>query len=164
MIQPFFLKLFLKDLVDFFCILVLSMTATLLAYYVVPSFETVQLSLYFFEQFLELFFVNPTLIWWLFGLGFGITILYFLFCSMLFNTTIGGLLVRVIIVDGDSPSPKSLSLGQVMLLGAGAFFGVCCFLVGPLSGWWLDPQHRGWGEKLAKVRVIKKSATVIVKQ
>src|SRR5690606_17294199 len=120
-----------KDVIDFSIVAVATLLATVAIYMLLPSFTRVTFSIYFFEQALEIFFINPKLSIWLVSLGFGISIIYFLFCTMLHQTTVGGLCTCVAIVDKSSQKP--LSIVQALVMGMGAYVGVMAFLVGPLS-------------------------------
>lgn len=156
--KPSLMRILLKDFIDFAIIFGGTLVLTLGIYVLLPQFQRVSLSLYFFEQALELFFVNPRLFAWLIGLGFGVTIIYYLFCGMLLQTTIGGLVARVVILDRKSQKP--LSLGQSLVMAIGAYTGVIAFLVGPLSAWWLDAEHRGWAEIWARTLSAKKALAI----
>lgn len=145
---PSILRIIVKDIVDFVLIVSITVMLTFFVYLMVPNFERVNLSLYFFEQLIEIFFVNPKLCQWLLGLGFGVTFIYFLLCAMLFQTTVGGVIARVKIVDRTSLQP--LSLVQALIMAMGAYIGVIALLLGPLSAWWLDGEHRGFAEKLSR--------------
>jgi threonine/homoserine/homoserine lactone efflux protein len=124
----------------------------------VPSFIHVELSIYFFEQFIEIFFLNPKLLLWLLGLSLGISFIYFLFCIMLLETTLGGWVTRLAIVDNKKGRP--LSRFQSILMALGAYAGVWCLLIGPLAAFWFDKNYRGWSEKLAGTVFIKKRSPI----
>ncbi len=53
---PAFLRVFAKDIIDFFTIMVVSCLITALVYQVSPQYHAIEMSFYFFEQFIELFF------------------------------------------------------------------------------------------------------------
>ncbi len=153
-----FFRVVIKDLIDFTVVATMTIAATFAIYGLLPSFARVELSIYFFEQAIELFFINPKLCIWLVGLGFGISVIYFLFCAMLHQTTLGGLVMHLTIVDKKTLAP--LSVVQAALMGIGALVGFMIFLVGPLSAWWLDPDTRGFSEKWAGTMLMKKGATI----
>lgn len=148
------LRVVLKDIIDFGIVFVSTVALTFAVYFLLPSFTRVEISLYFLEQSVEIFFLNPKLVVWLAGLGLGVSVVYFLLCAALHQTTIGGVVARVRIVDKTSQKP--LSVLQAILMGVGAYFGVLAFLVGPLSAWWLDHETRGFSEKCAGTVLIKK--------
>lgn len=151
---PSIIRILLKDFIDFFIVVLLTALATLAIYYLLPSWKPVELSFYFFEQFIELFFVNPKLMMWFLGLGLGISIIYFLLCAMLKNSTVGCLVARLVIHDQQTHKP--LAISQAFWMAIGAYFGVVLLMLGPLSAWWLNHEHRGWSEKLAGVKIVLK--------
>lgn len=153
--KPSVVRVVVKDIIDFFIVMTFSFLLTLSIYFLVPTFTKIDLSFYFFEQYAELFFVNPKLIFWALGLGLGVNIIYFLFSTMLYETTIGGLVVRVGIVDKKRLTP--LSLYQAFLMAVGSYAGVLLVLLSPLWAWWMDQQHRGFSEKLSQTLLIKKT-------
>lgn len=155
--KPSVLRIVVKDLIDFLIIFSVSFGMTLGIYYLLPSFTPVVLSWYFFEQFIELFFVNPKLLLWLLCLSLGVTTIYFMLCSIIHQTTIGGLVTGMTMVHQKSHAP--VKLHHSMLMAIGAYAGVLAILLGPLSSWWLDREHRGWSEKLARTVFVKKGAS-----
>lgn len=156
MTRPTVFLVMIKDLIDFSIIASISVALTLGIYQMLPTFTRVDLSVYFFEQWAELFLINQKLFIWLLGLSLGVTIIYFLFCSMLYATTIGGLITGLRIVDNKSSMP--MRLHQSLLMAIGAYVGAMALMVGPLWAWWLDQEHRGLAEKLTGTAVVKKNA------
>lgn len=157
MIKPSVFRVIAKDVIDFLVVFFITWILTLALYYLLPSFKAVSLSLYFFEQFIELFFVNPRLFIWFLGLGFGVNIIYYMFCAMLYQTTLGGKVMNIIIVDRNSRSP--LKLYQALLMALGSYVGVLALMWGPLSAWWLNVDHRGFSEKLSATILLKRVKT-----
>lgn len=156
MTKPNLLRVIIMNITDFFIITSISLLLTFAIYLISPKFTPVPLSFSFFEQWLELFFINPTLILWLLGLGFGVTLIYFLFCAMLYETTLGSLMVRLRVMDIKKQKPPALY--QAILMAFGAYCGVVCLFISPFFAWWLDPQHRGWSLKLSKTFLMKKTS------
>lgn len=152
--KPSIVRVVIKDLIDFSIVVGITLAFTVAIYFIVPSFADVSLSFFFFEQYLELFFVNPRLTIWFFGLAFGVTMLYFLFCGMLYQNTFGGVLAGIILVDRNSNA--RITLRQSLLMAIGAFCGAALAMVGPLYAWWLEDEHRGVSEFLANV-VLRKA-------
>lgn len=141
---PAFLRVFAKDIIDFFTIMVVSCLITALVYQVSPQYHAIEMSFYFFEQFIELFFLNPELLVWFFGTACGFTLVYFLVGALVGNTTLGGALLGLKILDRKNQQP--LGLGQIFLRALGAIIGVSAFMIGPLYAWFLDSAHRGAAE------------------
>jgi hypothetical protein len=108
----------------------------------------VPISIYFYEQILELFFVNTKLVLWALGLALSVSLIYYLFCFMLYNNTLGGMVTRLEVVT--IKTNKSPKLWASLLIAFGAYCGTLLLLWGPLFAWWLDGDHRGWAEKLSK--------------
>ncbi len=150
-----FWRIFVKDVIDFSVICAVSSLLTLTIYALLPSFTSINLSLVFFEQNIELFFANPELLLWFLGLSFGVSIIYFLFGAMLYHSTFGGALMRLTIVD--DRSQKLASISQSVRMALGAYVGVLAFFAGPLSAWWLDADTRGPAEKWSGTRLVRKS-------
>lgn len=149
--NPSLLRVICKDSIDFAVIVTITCALTLSLYYLLPSFTPVVLSFYFFEQFLELFFQNPSLVVWFLGLGFGVTLIYYLFGAMLFMSSFGGFITSLTMVDRKTNKP--LHLKQAIIAGIGAYLGVVALMIGPLSAWWLDTHHQGWAEKISRTRL-----------
>jgi hypothetical protein len=148
MMKPAIFLVVIKDVVDFLIISLTTFLFTLGIYYILPHFKSVDLSFYFFEQFLELFFVNPSLVTWFLGLGLGVTLIYYLFSIMLFQTTVGGLLVGIALID--TRSQKPIGRLHAIVMAVGAYSGALLFFFSPLFAWWLAEDHRGWSEKWAR--------------
>lgn len=157
MARPSVFRIVLKDVIDFLLIASCTGALTIAIYVLLPRFTRLDMSFYFFEQFIELFFVNPRLVGWLLGLGFGVSTIYFLLCSLANQTTIGGLIAGVKLVDYRSKEP--LSLYQAFLLAIGAFVGAVLIAVGPLYSWWLEKDHRGLAEILSRTMFVKRANT-----
>lgn len=156
MSRAHFLRIFIKDIIDFAIVFAATLVATLIIYFLLPSFTRVQLSFFFFEQNFEIFFLNPKLVLWFFGLAWGVSTIYFLFCTMLHQSTVGGRLMGLVLVDNRTMS--TITTSQALRMATGAYVGVVAFFVGPLYAWWLDDDTRGPAEKLSGTRLMKKSA------
>jgi hypothetical protein len=146
--RPSIFRVMIKDLIDFLLIVTFTALLTYGVYRLSPIFTPVPLSIYFFEQVAELFFTNPRLVLWALGLACGVSLIYFLFCFMLYQNTLGGLLARLKVVD--KKTLKTPGLYRSLLMALGAYCGVLAFLWGPLYAWWLDADHRGWSEKFSR--------------
>jgi uncharacterized RDD family membrane protein YckC len=151
---PKLYQIILKDLFDFVFIFLATFILTIVVYALSPVFQGIYLSLYFFEQFVELFFVNPKLFIWLLGLGLGVSMLYFLLGTLAFGTTLGGRLMGIGLVAEKTHQP--LSPARALLLSIGAYFGAIFFGISPLYAWWFDPHHRGLSLKIARVEPISR--------
>lgn len=145
---PSIFRVVIKDALDFSIIFLTSLLFTLGIYYILPHFKSVHLSFYFFEQFLELFFENPSLVMWFLGLSFGVTLIYYLFSIMLFQSTLAGKIVGITLIDKHSKKPVGPLRAPVMAVGA--YSGVLMFFFSPLFAWWLSKDHRGWSEMWAR--------------
>ncbi|HXW52670.1 MAG TPA: RDD family protein [Myxococcota bacterium] len=154
MSTPSIFRVIFKDVADFSIVIVISFLFTMAIYQMLPSFTRVELSFYFPEQYVELFYLNPKLVLWFLGLSFGVTFIYFLFGVMLCGSTLGGRVAGIVLLKQKELTPASLI--QALLMALGAYLGVLFIMVGPLSAWWLDPLHRGWSEKLAGVVLVKR--------
>jgi uncharacterized RDD family membrane protein YckC len=139
------MRIFVKDIIDFAIVVMTTFALTLSVYLVLPSFSRIDWSFYFFEQNIEVFFVNPQLVLWLLGMSFVVTIIYFVFGNMLYQSTLGGKFMGITIVDITTNKPANMM--QIVAMALGAYVGVIAFLVGPLSAWWLDEHTRGFAEK-----------------
>lgn len=147
--KPSLIRIMLKDVVDFMTIFVLTLLLVTLSYGRFFSWIPVPLSLYFPEQLIEMILRNPSLAPWFLLIGFMVTVLYYPFCLMVYNTTLGCIVAKLKVVQNNSD--ESVGLLGAILLGLGAYFGVVSMMMGPLYAWWLDPQHRGFSEKIAGV-------------
>jgi uncharacterized RDD family membrane protein YckC len=141
-------RVFAKDLIDFLTVMIVSCAITALVYQVSPQYSGLGMSFYFFEEFIELFIQNPELLVWLFGTACGFTLLYFLVGALIGNTTLGGALLGLKILDQKHYEP--LRLWQIFLAAFGAILGVLIFLIGPLYAWFLSSSHRGAGEHFSR--------------
>src|SRR5260221_8748736 len=103
--QPSVIRVIIKDVVDFFIVAAVSCIFTFFIYLMLPNFTHIELSIYFFEQLVEVFFVNHGLIFWILLLSFGVTVIYFLLSCLRHQTTLGGMLARVRIVDKKTLAP-----------------------------------------------------------
>lgn len=142
------IRVMIKDVIDFSVVFLVTTFFTYAVYRLSPVFTPVPLSVQFLEQILEVFFTNHKLVLWALGLGFSVNFLYFLFCFLLNKNTLGGKVAGLKVVDIKTQvTPKFY---QWFLMALGSFSGVVALLWGPLYAWWLDTEHRGWAEKLAK--------------
>jgi len=145
--RPSVFRIIIKDLVDFMVVFLVTALMTYAVYRLSPIFKPTPLSILFYEQILEVFFENPKLVLWALGLGLGVSIIYYLFCFMLYDNTVGGRLMGLRLSEiKTNESPK---VYRSLPMALGAFFGVLFFLISPLFAWWLDKNHRGFSEKLS---------------
>lgn len=154
MARPSVVRVLIKDLIDFAFIASCTLALTATVYTLLPRFIPVTMSIYFFEQLIEVFFVNPRLLLWLTGLGFGISTLYFLVCGLVNIPTLGALFTGVRLVD--YRSKQDLNPVQALLMALGAFFGFLFLCVGPLFAWWLQRDHRGFAELFSGTVVVER--------
>lgn len=147
--KPSLTRVMIKDVIDFMAIFVLTLLLVSLSFGRFFSWTPVPLSLYFPEQVIELFLRNSALASWWLMMGFVVTILYYPFCLMVNNTTLGGTVAKLKVVQ--IKSDDRVGVFGAILLGLGAYVGVVFMMMGPLYAWWLDPEHRGFSEKIAGV-------------
>jgi hypothetical protein len=155
MTKPSVVRVILKDLIDFFMVYFITVSFTLIIYFLSSNFIRIDFSFYFFEQFIEMFFINRTLVFWFFSIGLGVTCIYFVVCFLLYRNTLGGVLSHIAIISKNSQNP--ILWYHAIAMALGAYVGVISLMAGPLSAWWLDDEHRGFSEKLSGVTLIKKS-------
>lgn len=150
--RPSVLRIIIKDGIDFVFIASCTIALTATVYTLLPRFTPVMLSAYFFEQIIELFFVNPRLVLWLVCLGSGLSTVYFLVCGLTNSPTIGALVTGVKLVDyGSKQAPNP---AKAWLMAFGALVGFWFLGVGPLYAWWLNHHHRGFLELFSGTVVV----------
>lgn len=142
------IRVMLKDIIDFFIIFFLSFMLVMFVYINDPAMEKTVLSLYFFEQFVEVFFLNPILLVWLLFFGLIITIAYFTIMIPTLHATLGAFLIGIRIVSYQNNANK-IMIGLRMAIGS--YFGVLLLFISPLMAWWFAKDHKGLSENLGSV-------------